>query len=77
MVEIQGQFAALTTRLKDLEMQVGQLGEQMPPDTTATPPGPSSTISAIKVSMAREKTFGKYSGGKDDRVLEDWISDAE
>ena len=37
MVEMQDQLAALTTRLKDLETQVGQLGEQTPPDTTAVP----------------------------------------
>ena len=74
---IEEQLAALTTRLKDLEMQVGQLGEQTPPDTTAATPGPPSTAPAIKVSLPREKRFGKYSGARDDRVLEDWISDAQ
>ena len=77
MTEMQDQLAALTTRLKDLETQVGQLGEQAPPDTTAATPGPSSTAPAIKVSVPRDKRFGKYSGFRDDRVLEDWISDTQ
>ena len=58
-------------------MQVGQLGEQTTPDATAGTPGPSSTAPAIKVSVPREKRFGKYGGARDDRVLEDWISDAQ
>ena len=72
---IEEQLATLTTRLKDLETKVGQLGEQTPPGATAATPGPSSTTSAIKVSVPREKRFGKYSGVRDDWVLEDWISD--
>ena len=56
---IEEQLATLTTRLKDLEMQVGQLGEQTPLGATAATPGPSSTTSAIKVSVPREKRFGK------------------
>ena len=71
------QLATLTARLKDLEVQVGQLGEQTTPDATAGTPGPSSTAPAIKVSVPREKRFGKYGGARDDRVLEDWISDAQ
>ena len=54
-------------------MQVGQLGEQAPPDTTAATPGPSSITPAIKVSVPCDKRFGKYNGVGDDRVLEDWI----
>ena len=70
-------LTTLTTKLKDLEMQVGQLGEQTPPDTTAATPGPSSAAPAIKVSVPREKRFGKYSGARNDRVLEHWISDMQ
>ena len=48
---IEEQLATLTTKLKDLETKVGQLGEQTPPGATAATPGPSSTTSAIKVSV--------------------------
>ena len=72
---IEEQLATLTTRLKELETQVGQLGEQTPPDATAATPGPSSNTSAIKVSVPCEKRFGKYSRVRDNQVLEDWISD--
>ena len=58
----QEQLATLTTRLKDLEMQVGQLGEETTPDATAGTPGPSSTAPAIKVSVPHEKQFRKYGG---------------
>ena len=63
------QLATLTTRLKDLETQVEH--------ATVATPGPSSTTSSIKVSVPHEKRFGKYSGARDDRMLEDWISDAQ
>ena len=59
---MEDQLAVVTTRLKDLETQVEQLGEQAPPDNTAATPGPSNTTPAIKVSAPREKRFGKYSG---------------
>ena len=77
MTEMEDRLAALTTRLKDLEMQVGQLGQQAPLDTTAATQGPSSTTPAIQVSVPHEKRFGKYGGVTDDRALEDWISDAQ
>ena len=72
------QRATLTTKLKDLEMQLGQLTEVTTP---TTPPGAgtsaASTTPNIRVSIPREKRFGKYGGTRNDRVLEDWISDAQ
>ena len=38
MTEMEDQLATLTTGLKDLKMQAGQLGEQAPLDTTAAVP---------------------------------------
>ena len=34
-------------------------------------------VQAPLVPVPREKRFGKYGGIRDDRVLEDWIADAE
>ena len=70
------QLATLTAKLKDLETQLGQLTEATQPATTA--PGTSTSATpSIRVSVPREKRFGKYGGTRDDRVLEDWISDAK
>ena len=62
MTEMLEQLAALASRLKDLEMQAGQLGEKTPPDTTAATPGPPSTTSTIKVSVPCKRTFGRCGG---------------
>ena len=69
------QLATLTNRLKDLEAQLGQLAEPEPPSAPGA--STSSTTPNIRVSVPREKRFGKYGGARDDRVLEDWISDAQ
>ena len=71
------QLATLKTRLKDLEMQLGQLTEATAPATPGTGTSAASTTPNIRVSVPREKRFGKYGGTRDDRVLEDWISDAQ
>ncbi|XP_078343403.1 uncharacterized protein LOC144629090 [Oculina patagonica] len=78
--DVEDALAALTDRLKELETQLGQLTEAA--DNTAPPAtaGPGSTSSGtqnIRVSVPRERRFGKYAGTRDDRVLEDWISDAQ
>ena len=67
----------LQDRLKQLEDQLLQLNAAG--QTGATGPSASSTgaQSTIRVSVPREKRFGKYGGTRDDRVLEDWIADAE
>lgn len=70
------QLATLTAKLKDLETQLGQLTETTQPPTTAHGTSTSATPN-IRVSVPREKRFGKYGGTRDDRVLEDWISDAK
>ena len=77
MTTTEDQLATLTTTLKDLEAQLGQPAEAAPP--TSTGPGTSTTTATpnIRVSVPREKRFGKYAGTRDDRVLEDWISDAQ
>ena len=71
------QLATLTTRLKDLEMQLGQLTEATAPATPGTGTSAASTTPNIRVSVQQEKQFGKYGGTRDDRVLEDWISDVQ
>ena len=77
MTTTEKQLAALTTKLKDLETQLGQLTEVTPPATTGTGTSATSTTPNIRVSVPCEKHFGKYGGTRDDRVLEDWISDAQ
>ena len=67
------QLVTLADRLKELEAQLGQLAT--PPAALGT--STSSTTPNIRVSVPREKRFGKYGGARDDRVLEDWISDAQ
>ena len=64
-------------RLKQLEDQLLQLNVGGQPE--ASGPSTSSTDAqpTIRVSVPREKRFGKYSGIRDDRVLEEWIADAE
>lgn len=50
----------------------------MPHDTDAhlgTSAG--SSAPAVGVKVPRERKFGKYSGTRDDRILENWIADAE
>ena len=71
------QLATLTTKLKDLETQLGQLTEAATPTTPGGGTSAASTAPNIRVSVPREKRFGKYGGTRDDRVLEDWISDAQ
>ena len=71
------QLTILANRLKDLEAQLGQLGPATQPDFTGASNGSGSAAPAIRVSVPREKRFGKYGGARDDRVLEDWISDAQ
>ena len=63
---MEDQLAALTTRLKDLEVQVGQLSEHALPDTTGDTPGAPSATPAIKVSVPCEQRFGKYGGVRDE-----------
>ena len=70
------QLAALTTKLKDLETPLGQLTKAPPPATSGTGTSPASTTPNIRVSVPKEKRFGKYGGTRDDRVLKDWILDA-
>ena len=71
------QLATLTTKLKDLETHLGQLTEATTPTTPGAGTSAASTTPNIRVSIPREKRFGKYGGTRDDRVLEDWISDAQ
>ena len=64
-------------RLKQLEDQLLQLNAGGQPEAS----GPSATSTGaqptIRVSVPREKRSGKYSGIRDNRVLEDCIADAE
>lgn len=71
------ELTILANRLKDLEALVGQLGSPTQPDSSGTSNSSGSAASAIRVSVPREKRFGRYGGARDDRVLEDWISDAQ
>lgn len=55
-----------------LELNAGGQPEASGPSATST-----GALLTIPVSVPREKRFRKYSGISDDRVLEDWIADAE
>ena len=77
MTTAEEQLATLTTRLKDLKTLLGQLTEATPPATSGTGTSVASTTPNIWVSVPPEKPFGKYGGTRDDRVLEDWISDLQ
>ena len=70
-------LATFQDRLKQLEDQLLQLNVGGQP--VATGAGTSSTGAqpTIRVSVPREKRFGKYSGARDDRILDDWIADAD
>ena len=71
------QLAILTTKLKDLETQLGQLSKVRPTATPGTGTSAAGTTPNIQVSVPQEKQFGKYGRARDDRVLEDWISDVQ
>ena len=70
-MSLEEQVAALTTKLAQMEAMLQGNGNQ---------PGPSTAggvTPAIRVTVPRDRKFGKYGGTRDDRVLEDWISDAQ
>lgn len=56
---------------------MGQLGTAVQPDTTTASASSTSTTPAIKVSVPRERRFGKYGGVRDDQLLEDRSSDPQ
>lgn len=67
----------LPDRLKQLEDHLLQLNAGGQPEATGPSASSTDAQATIRVSVPREKTFGKYGGIRDDRVLEDWIADAE
>lgn len=67
----------LYDRLKQLEDQLFQLNAGGPPEATGAGTSSIGTQPTIRVSVPRENRFGKYSGARDDRVLDDWIADAD
>lgn len=67
----------LQDRLKQLEDQLLQLNAGGQPEASGPSASSTGAQPTIRVSVPREKRFGKYSGTRDDRVLEDWIADAE
>ena len=70
-MSLEDQVAALTTKLAQMETMLQGSGPQ--PGTTAA----SGATPAIDVTVPRDRKFGKYGGARDDRVLKDWISDAQ
>ena len=70
-MSLEDQVAALTTKLAQMETMLQGSGPQ--PGTSAA----SGATPAIRVTVPRDRKFGKYGGARDDRVLEDWISDAQ
>ena len=67
----------LQDRLKQLEDQLLQLNAGGQTGATGPNASPTGAQSTIRVSVPREKRFGKYGGTRDDWVLEDWIADGE
>ena len=72
MTTVGDEVARLQAKLEALEAKLQQQGQ---PDTSAS--GSGVTAPQIKVTVPRERKFGKYGGTRDDRILEDWISDAK
>ena len=70
-------LATLQNRLKQLEDQLLQLNAVGQPKATGAGASSNGTQPTIRVPVLREKRFGKYGGTRDDRVLEDWIADAQ
>ena len=60
-------------RLKQLEDQLLKLYAGGHPEATGPSASSTGAQPTIRVSIPREKRFGKYGGIRDDRVLEDWI----
>lgn len=60
------QIASLTEQLAELKAQLEGLGNG----------GGAPVPTVVKVSIPRERKLRRYGGGRDDKVLEDWISDA-
>lgn len=63
--EVTEQLAALKQQLEAME-PAGAAGG-----------GDPQPVPVIKVMAPREKKLRKYAGGRDDKLLEDWISDAQ
>ena len=62
-------IAALINRLKELEAKLPQQRANV--GGLAQPSRPT-----FKVTVPREKKISKYSGARNDKLLEDWIADA-
>ena len=75
--EVADTLATLQNRLKQPEDQLLQLNVVRQPEASEAGASSSRTQPTIRVSVPREKRFGKYGGARDDRVLEDWIADAQ
>ena len=70
-------LATFQERLKQLEDQLLQLNVGGQPEATGAGTSSTGAQPTIWVSVPREKRFGKYSGARDDRILDDWIADAD
>ena len=75
--EVGETLVTLQNRLKELEDQLLQLNAVGQAEGTGASASPTGAQPTIRVSVPREKRFGRYGGTRDDRVLEDWIADAQ
>lgn len=73
MTSVEDQLAALQAKLQEMETQLQHQGTSQASGST----NQAAATQSIKVTVPREKKFGRYNGTRDDRVLEDWIADAE
>ena len=67
----------LQNRLKQLEDQLLQLNVVGQPEASGAGASSSGTQPTIRLTVPREKRFGKYGGARDDWALEEWIADAQ
>ena len=78
-MSVEDQLKSLTDKLKEMETKLQQQTSQMGDHSASTSASTSANAmpQAIRVSVPRERKFGKHGGMRDDRILEDWVADAE
>lgn len=75
--EVGDTLVILQNRLKELEDRLLQLNAAGQAEATGASGSSTGAQQTVRVTVPREKRFGRYGGTRDDRVLEDWIADAE